>query len=55
MLDGTAVTLAIPSGLTASEFINSLRLVGGTWDIPADQNTAANWWPYKDWKKAVTS
>jgi hypothetical protein len=55
MLDGTTVVLSGKSYWTATQFVQSLRKQGGVWSIPPDPAAPATWYPYKNWKKVVTS
>lgn len=52
----TTVAKAIPAGLTASQFLVSLILAGGVWDaVTQDTLAGATFWPFRYWKKVVTS
>ena len=56
MKDGSTVVVTIPSGLSASQFIQQLKLSGGVnSSAVADSTAGAQWWPYWAWKKALTS
>jgi len=55
MRDNTTVVSTVPPMMTATAYISLLRESGGIWDNPPDPATPANWWPYRYWKKAVTS
>jgi hypothetical protein len=56
MKDGSTVVVTIPSGYTATQFIQSLKLSGGVnSSAVADSSAGAQWWPYWAWKKAVAS
>lgn len=53
----TTVAVAIPAGLTATQFITRFKLDGGLWDKPstADSIAGATWWPWVMVSKIVTS
>jgi hypothetical protein len=57
MQDGSStVALTIPSQLTPTQYINSILLAGGVWDLMNHDTVAgATFWPVRYFKKLVTS